>query len=100
MMPHRRLALISAAALGFALLAVPAAQAFTFESTTGDSASAEALAPGAKPYADPTDRLNTRTFDDNGKTVVQQGGVTMQFGHERSFNEKYNPSNLFDPLRR
>lgn len=108
MTPLHRLALLPAAALGLALLVAPAAQAFTFEQATGNGTAAAPLAPGVKPYLDPLDNSGasadadgeTKSFIKDGVTTIQQGNATLQFGRERSFNEKYNPDSLFDPLRR
>lgn len=101
-LPHR-LALLPAAALGFALLAAPAAQAFTFEKAPGDGTAAAPLAPGVKPYLDPLDKSatadDTKSFSKDGVTTIERNGVTLQFGRQRSFDEKYNPNDLFDPQR-
>jgi hypothetical protein len=91
------------AAVGAAsLLAVSAAGAFTFENKASDDSAVNALAPGVKPYGDPADRLepskDSAGFDSG--TSYRQGGTSLQFGRERSFNEKYNSNDLFDPLRR
>jgi hypothetical protein len=105
-MKHRsthRFALLFAAALATAMLAAPAAQAFTFESQApGDSG-------GAKNYTDPMDAISPQgqgdssRFDGNGATTYRQGGFSVQFNHAgdgRSFDQRYNPDYLFDPLRR
>jgi hypothetical protein len=88
--------LLFAAALGAVLLAAPAAQAFTFENQASGDGAVNALASGDKPYADPADKLapsqDASRFDGNG--------TTLQFGRQPSFNEKYNPNYLYDPLRR
>jgi hypothetical protein len=98
------LPLLFAAALGAVLLAAPAAQAFTFEDAVGGSGAVNALAPGVKPYVDPADKLepgkDAARFDGNGTPTYQQGGFSLQFGHQPSFNERYNPDYLYDPLRR
>jgi hypothetical protein len=31
---------------------------------------------------------------------MKQGNTTLQFGQQRSFNERYNTNNLFDPYAR
>jgi len=96
--------LLFAAALGAVLLAAPAAQAFTFENQASGDGAVNALASGVKPYVDPTDKLepsqNAARFDGNGTSTYQQGGLSLQFGHPRSFDERYNPDYLYDPLRR
>jgi hypothetical protein len=96
--------LLFAAALGVALFTAPGAQAFTFENQASGDGAVNALASGAKPYVDPTDKLgpgkNAAGFNGNGTTVYQQGGLSLQFGRQRSFDEKYNPDDLFNPLKR
>jgi ABC-type transport system substrate-binding protein len=96
--------LLFAAALATVLLAAPAAQAFTFENQASGDSAVNALAPGVEPYVDPTDKLepsnDASRFDGNGTSAYQQGGLSLQFGHPRSFNERYNPNYLYDPLRR
>jgi hypothetical protein len=100
----KTLPLLFAAALGTGLLAAPAVQAFTFENQAGGDRAVNALAPGVRPYVDPTDKLepsqDASRFDGNGTTTYQQGGLSLQFGHQPSFNERYNPDYLYDPLRR
>jgi hypothetical protein len=103
-MTHSHRLALAAAALAIAVLAAPAAQAFTFEKAPADGTAAAPLAPGVKPYLDPTDKSapadgEHRSFSSDGMTTVRQGGVTLQFGHQRSFDEKYNPDALFDPQR-
>lgn len=97
-------ALLSAAAFAAALLAAPAAQAFTFQGQApGDSA-------GTKAYVDPMDGVSsgdqqdTSRFDGNGQgSTYQQGGFSLrmnQTGEGQSFDQRYNPNYMFDPLRR
>lgn len=96
--------LLFAAALGLALLTAPAAQAFTFENQASGDGAVNALASGVKPYADPTDKLapsqDASRFDGNGTSKYEFGGTTLQFGRQPSFDERYNPDYLYDPLRR
>ncbi len=94
-------ALLSAAALAAALLAAPAAQAFTLEGQApGDN--------GAKAYVDPMDNVSPKAQDDASRfdshgTIQQRDG--FYFGVTRnsepgSFNQDYNANNLFDPYAR
>ncbi len=95
-------ALLSAAGLAAALLAVPAAQAFTLEGQApGDS--------GAKAYVDPMDSVTPKAqddgsrFDSHGGTIPQRDG--FYFGVTRnsepgSFDQRYNANNLLDPYAR
>lgn len=96
--------LLFAAALAVTLLAAPAARAFTFENQASGDSAVNALAPGVSPYLDPTDKLapskDAAGFDGNGTSKYQFGGTTLEFGHRRSFNERFNPDSLYDPLKR
>ena len=93
-------ALLSAAALAAALLAAAAARAFTYQSA----------APGDRGanlnYTDPDQNLAPKSDGssrfDNGSTGSNQSGFTMQFnqGGERSFDQRYNANNMFDPFAR
>jgi hypothetical protein len=90
-------AFIAAATL---VAALSAAHAFTIEDQGGAS--------GGRGYVDldkpaaPPDRLApVSPFNTgNGQTTIQQGNSTFQFGQQRSFNERYNSNNLFDPYAR
>jgi hypothetical protein len=90
-------ALIAAATL---LTAVSVAYAFTIEDQGGASGGrgyVDLDQPAAAPdRLAPVSPFNT----DNGQTTVKQGNGTFQFGQQRSFNERYNSNNLFDPYAR
>jgi hypothetical protein len=95
----QRFALL-AAALAAAVIAAPAAQAFTYErNAPGDSGA-------AMNYTDPMENLmpqqgDSSHFDGNGQTTFQAGGLTVhQFNGSGSFDQRYNPSNLLDPFAR
>lgn len=92
-------ALIAAAFLA-ALSVVPAAQAFTIENQGGASGG-QGFMDLDKPAAAP-DRMApvSRFGNENGQTTIKQGNSTFQFGQQRSFNERYNTNNLFDPYAR
>ena len=105
-MTHRthRFVIIAACATAAALLAAPAAQAFTFErDAAGDNGA-------ALNYSDPIDNLAPRQpgdashFDGSGHgTVYQQGGLSLQMnqgGGAGSFDSRYNADNLFNPFAR
>jgi hypothetical protein len=96
--------LLFSVAFATVLLAAPAAQAFTFEDAGGGGGAANTLAPGVTPYLDPSDKLapsqDASRFDGSGTSKYEFGGTTLQFGHQRSFNERFNPDYLYDPLRR
>jgi hypothetical protein len=91
---------VIAAAFFTALYCVPAAQAFTIENQGGASGG-QGFLDLDKPAA-PPDRLApvSRFGNENGQTTVKQGNTTFQFGQQRSFNERYNTNNMFDPYTR
>ena len=91
-------ALIAASLLA-ALCAVPA-QAFTIQSS-GGSGGGQGFMDLDKPAA-PPDRLGTgsRLDSENGMSTMKQGNTTFQFGSQRSFDQRYNTNNLFDPYAR
>jgi hypothetical protein len=37
---------------------------------------------------------------ENGQTTMKQGNTTLQFGQQRSFGERYNTDNIFNPYTR
>jgi hypothetical protein len=90
------------AAVAAWVLAAPAAQAFTFEKNASGDSLVDGLAAGARPYTDPGDKLepNANRFDGDGTTVYRQGNTTLHFGNQRSFNDRFNSDDLFNPLRR
>jgi len=99
-MKHISLQLLFAAAL--ALAGASAAQALTFESTApGDSGGV------SRNYTDPVDQMQPKAgspqrFNDQSKSG-QKDGFYMNFGgvgQPRSFDQKYNSNDLFDPLKR
>jgi hypothetical protein len=76
-----------------------AAQAFTIEGGPGAGASGSAWQdldmPKAKNF-DPDSRFKT----DNGGTEFKSGSGTFYFGPQRSFDQRYDTNNLFDPYAR
>jgi hypothetical protein len=93
-------AFIVAAASVVAFAVAPGAKAFTIENQGGASGGQGYLdmdkPSGAPDRHTPVSPFNT----DNGQTTVKQGNTTFQFGQQRSFNERYNSNNLFDPYAR
>ena len=92
-------AFAAAAALLVALAVAPGAKAFTIENQGGASGGQGYLdtdKPAAPDRLTPVSPFNTN----NGQTGVKQGNTTFQFGQQRSFNERYNSNNLFDPYAR
>ena len=83
-----------------ALYATSAAQAFTIENQ-GDASGGQGFMDLDKPTAAPDRLTPVSPFNsDNGQTTVKQGNTTFQFGQQRSFNQRYNTNNLFDPYAR
>lgn len=91
-----RCALAAALALGFALslATAPAAQAFQFQDADGSAASAPRnfLDLGKTPAA--TDKPGSKFGGD--KTTFGDGNFSMQFGGERSFDQRYDFNSQFD----
>jgi hypothetical protein len=81
-----------AVALGLGLFA-PAAQAFTFEGQTTVTGNSSAN------YNSPADSRFS-SGSNNGQPTIKQGNTTLQFGGQRSFNQRFNADRLFDPLGR
>jgi hypothetical protein len=96
-MNFRTMTLIAAVAF---VAGGPAAQAFTVESQ-GGAASGPGFMDLDKPAAAPDRQTPASPFtNENGRTTIKQGNSTFYFGQERSFNERYNANNLFDPYAR
>jgi hypothetical protein len=94
-MPNLSRAVLLAAALGLA--AAAPAQAFTFENADGSAANARTN------LLDPDTRLAVpdkpaSKFDES--SGIKQGNFYLNFNNQRSFNERYNADNLFDPVAR
>jgi hypothetical protein len=90
---------VTAAALVAALCAAPAAKAFTIEDQ-GGARSGQAFMDLDKPAA-PDRHTPVSPFNsDNGQTTIKQGNTTLQFGQQRSFSERYNTENMFNPYTR
>lgn len=97
----RRNALVVAAAL--ALAGTGAARAFTLTDQNGNTGPAQGyvdLDPSASRHDQATSRFGTEpstTLNSGNSTVKFYGGATTGGG---SFNQRYNPSNLYDPYMR
>jgi hypothetical protein len=90
----------AAAALIATLVLVPGAKAFTIENQGGASGG-QGYLDMDKPAATPDRHTPVSPFNsDNGQTSIKQGNTTFQFGQQRSFNERFNTNNLFDPYAR
>ena len=87
--PSRHRLAVLAAAFGLALLAAPAAHAFTIEDQSKTNSH------GSARYSDPDARFSG---SGNGQTTIQQGNTTLRFGGQQgSFDQRYNPNRMFDP---
>jgi len=92
--------LIAAAALLVMVYAMPGAKAFTIEDQ-GGGRSGQAFMDLDKPSTPPDRHTPVSPFNsDNGQTTFKQGNTTLQFGQQRSFSDRYNTENLFNPYTR
>jgi hypothetical protein len=90
--PSRQRLAVLAAAFGLALLAAPAAHAFTIDDQSNTNPD------GSARYTDPDSRFSD---SGNGQTKLQQGNTTFRFGGQQgSFDQRYNPSQMFEPIGR
>ena len=90
--PSRHPLAVLAAAFGLAVLATPAAQAFTIDNQANTNAD------GTARYTDPDARFSG---SGTGQTTIQQGNTSLRFGTQQgSFDQRYNPNRMFDPLGR
>ncbi len=91
----RRFGLLVAATFGFAVAAAPAAHAFTVENQdSGGAKSQDFLYQGKVAPQDPDDQVKSRFG--GGQSSYQFGNSSLQFGARPSFNERYNPSTIFN----
>ena len=79
---------VLAAAFGLTLLAMPAAHAFTIDDQSNTNSD------GTARYTDPDERFSG---SGNGQTTIQQGNDTLRFGNQPSFDQRYNPNQMFHP---
>jgi hypothetical protein len=86
--PSRHRLAVLAAAFGLAVLAAPAAQAFTIDNQANTNAD------GTARYTDPDARFSG---NGNGQTVIRQGNTTIHFGQGQSFEQRYSTERLFNP---
>jgi opacity protein-like surface antigen len=83
---------LTAAAFGLAMLAAPAAQAFTIDNQSNTTSS------GSARYSDPDSQFDN---DGNKQTTIKQGDTTFRFGGQQgSFDQRYNTDRMFDPMGR
>ena len=80
---------LAALAFGLALLAAPAAHAFTIDGQSNTNSD------GSARYTDPDTRFSN---SGTGQTTLREGNATLQFGQPQSFEQRYSPNRYFDPL--
>ena len=90
--PSRHRLAVLAAACGLAVLAAPAAHAFTIDTQSNtNSNGSRALHRSRRALL----RLRQRP------DTIQQGNTTIRFGGQpQSFDQRYDPNRMFDPLAR
>ena len=94
-LPHTRAALLAAVLV---LAAAAPAQAFQFQESDGSPTTRQGyLDLDTKAVTDPS-KQPTSKLDQSGE--VKQGNFYLKFNNERSFNQNYNPDNLFNPYYR
>ncbi|MEJ2625866.1 MAG: hypothetical protein P8Z80_15435, partial [Pseudolabrys sp.] len=91
----RRLAL-AAALVGSGFMVASVAYAFTMEDATGNGQDQSFLYPDRG--AAGGDGTQQGFTSKDGMTTYRDGNTTLQFGHRRSFDQRYNADHLFDPL--
>ncbi len=91
--PFRHRLAVLVAAFGLALLAMPAAHAFTIDGQSNSNSNSD----GTARYADPDERFSG---SGNGQTTIQQGNATLRFGNQPSFDQRYNPKQMLEPNAR
>jgi hypothetical protein len=92
-------AFVTAAAVFAVLYATPGAKAFTIEDQ-GGGRSGQAFMDLDKPATQDRHTPVSPFNSDNGQTTVKQGNTTLQFGQQRSFSDRYNTENMFNPYTR
>lgn len=90
------LSLVLAGALA---LCAGAAQAFTFTDQAGNAGNGQGYVDLDTKSSGNSDVPASR-FGTQDKSTLRSGNTTLQFGTRGSFDQRYNPSNLFDPYAR
>lgn len=89
-----------AAAFTAGMCVAPSARAFTVQDMNGPGGGQGYLdldKPAAAPdRMAPVNRFGT----ENGQTSYKSGNGTFSFGNQRSFEQKYNTDNIFNPYAR
>ena len=83
-----------------ALCAATAAHAFTIENQGGPGGG-QGFKDSDSTSTVPDRHVPVSPFNsNNGQTTVKQGNTTLQFGGQRSFSDRYNTDNIFNPYTR
>lgn len=96
---QHRLPVRAFAAAAFALLISGSAHAFTIEGGPGASGLSTNWKDLDMPKAKALDP-DSRFSSENGRTEFKSGDSTFYFGPARSFDQRYDTNNLFDPYAR
>ena len=87
---HRIAVLVTAFCL--ALAVAPVAHAFTFDDQSNTNSD------GSAKYVDPDSRFSGS--GNSGQTTIKEVNTTLQFGPQRSFDQRYNNDRMFNPIGR
>ena len=99
-LPAMTRALVAATAFLAVAYGAPGAHAFTIEDQGGASGG-QGFRDLDRPAPTPDRLAPVSPFNtDSGQTTMKQGNATFQFGQQRTFDERYNSNNLFDPYAR
>ncbi|HET9715602.1 MAG TPA: hypothetical protein VFP60_05395 [Pseudolabrys sp.] len=82
-----------------AFCVIPGAQAFTIEDSNGPVGGQSYLdldKPATQDRNVPVSRFGT----EGSQTTLRQGNTTLQFGQQRSFDQRYSTDNIFNPYAR
>lgn len=86
-------------AFGLAVTIAGTAHAFTIEDGQGGASGGSNWRDLDLPKAKP-DQPDSRFKSEDGLTTFKQGNSTIFFGSRPSLEQRYDPSNLFDPYAR
>jgi hypothetical protein len=86
------------AAVAFSFAASNTAQAFTFEGQADANSEYRGFTDLQLPGKSNLDSHSSQFDSKDG--AFKSGSTTLQFGAPQTFDQRYNPSNLFDPFAR
>jgi len=79
--------------LGLALLAAPAAHAFTLENSDNGVGNSDG---SRSSITDPDSRFDN-SGNGNGQSTIRQGNTTFRFGAQPSFDQRFSKEQMFEP---